>query len=124
MGFSLQKDQPLEFHHLIVPKRHCKRLEENGYLYWNGAILCRDSHSLLHKIEMYDRELFLLITKEMVEENLKGRLDPENQRAILELLKIFIEDYKEVRSAKGKPIVNEAKVKKLILPKSFDKIDE
>ena len=84
MGYTFNNRNELSFHHLIVPKRDCKKkgLGE-GYLKWNGAILNQNtSHPYLHTIERFDRELFLEITKEMVEENLRGEINIENLKRI------------------------------------------
>jgi len=40
----------------------------------------------LHTIERIDREIFLEITKEMVEENLRGEVNIENLKRIREML--------------------------------------
>ena len=80
MGYTFQKTNELSFHHLVIPKRDCKKqgLGE-GYLWWNGAILNQcSSHDYLHLIERLDREIFLLITNVMIEENKNMKLDIES----------------------------------------------
>ena len=52
MGYKLQKDKSLTFHHLIIPRRN------NGpETRWNGAIIQRIPHDYLHIIEEYDARL-------------------------------------------------------------------
>lgn len=119
MGYTFNNRNELSFHHLIVPKRDCKKkgLGE-GYLKWNGAILNQDtSHPYLHTIERFDRELFLEITKEMVEENLRGEINIENLKRIREMLLWFEAHYDDVYSSSGKEIIKpEFKTKRLVLP--------
>ena len=107
MGYSFDRLKDLSFHHLIVPKRDCKAqgLGE-GYLKWNGAILVQDtSHEYLHTIERIDRELFLRITKEMIEENEKGKIDLENLKKIRDLLLYFEKNYNKETNSKGQFIL-------------------
>lgn len=103
MGYVFNRREDLSFHHLIVPKRDCKAAGlGEGYLKWNGAILRQDtSHEYLHTIERVNREIFLEITKQMIEENEKGKLDLENLKRIRELLLYFENEYKEETNSKG-----------------------
>ena len=91
MGYKVDRKNSLSFHHLIIPRRHCKDYNlGDGYYEWNGAILVRNtSHDYLHLIEAKDYDIFLKITSEMIDQNIKGRLDIENLRRINELLKQF-----------------------------------
>ena len=97
MGYTFNNLNELSFHHLIIPHRECKKAGiGDGYVLWNGAILKqKTSHDYLHFIETIDRKIFLQITKEMIEENLKGKLDIENLKRIRELLLYFESKYKE-----------------------------
>lgn len=81
MGYTVVHKNDYSFHHLIVPKRDCKKqcLAYDGYLEWNGAILSyRTSHPYLHVIENVDRRRFVSITEELVDINQKGYVDREN----------------------------------------------
>lgn len=107
MGYTFDNTNQLSFHHLIVPKRDCKAegLGE-GYLLWNGAILRQDtSHDYLHIIERIDREAFLAITKEMIEENQRGKLDIENLRRIRDILLYFERQYADIENGHGKKLI-------------------
>lgn len=109
MGYTFRNINELSFHHLIVPHRDCKRegLGE-GYLLWNGAVLKQDtSHEYLHTIERIDREVFLQITKEMVDENNKRKIDIENLKRIRELLLYFEEKYKDIENKQGKKLIKQ-----------------
>ena len=100
MGYSLQKGDIYTYHHLIVPKR-------NGGLITvqNGAILCgKTAHPYLHLIENYDYDRFLAITSEMIDQNIKGYLDPENILYIYDILESFEREYSGKRNKKGKEI--------------------
>ncbi len=89
MGYELKENDIFTFHHLIIPS--CK----NGpYEEWNGAILCgASSHPYLHLIEAIDYDMFLAITSEMVDENMKGYLDKENLMMIRDILICFEREY-------------------------------
>lgn len=120
MGYTFRNINELSFHHLIVPHRDCKRegLGE-GYLLWNGAILKQDtSHEYLHTIERIDREVFLQITKEMVDENNKRKIDIENLKRVRELLLYFEEKYKDIENKQGKKLI---KQKYITQRTNFDK---
>ena len=120
MGYTFRNINELSFHHLIVPHRDCKRegLGE-GYLLWNGAILKQDtSHEYLHTIERIDREVFLQITKEMVDANNKRKIDIENLKRVRELLLYFEEKYKDIENKQGKKLIKQKYITQRI---NFDK---
>ena len=110
MGYTFKNINELSFHHLIVPKRDCKK--ENlgtGYLLWNGAILKQDtSHDYLHLIERIDRELFLRITKYMIEENENKKIDIDNLKRIREILLLFEDRYSKETDRNGKLLIKKS----------------
>lgn len=92
MGYSVVHKNDYSFHHLIVPKRDCRKegIPSDGYVEWNGAILSyRTSHPYIHAIEEVERRRFVSITKELVEINKKGYVDRENLLRIYEMLEEF-----------------------------------
>lgn len=107
MGYTFRRYEDLSFHHLIVPHKDCKKLGlGEGYTVDNGAILRQDtSHDYLHIIEAIDRELFLRITKYMIEENRNGKIDIENLKRIRELLLYFEAEHINDINKKGKTII-------------------
>ena len=107
MGYSVDKKSSLSFHHLIIPHRESQKHKiGEGYLYWNGAILRQNtSHDYLHLIENIDPEIFYLITSEMIDENIKGRLDVDNLRRIRNLLLYFEREHERDKSKKGKLLI-------------------
>ena len=107
MGYTFTNPEQLSFHHLIIPRRDCKEKGlGDGYVYWNGAILRQDtSHDYLHIIERTDRDVFLAITAQMVEENLKGKVDIENLKRIRELLLYFEKHYENETFSNGKILI-------------------
>lgn len=109
MGYPVPKRNTLSFHHLIVPKRysHQNGLGE-GYLWWNGAILIQPtSHDYLHLIEAKDYDMFLAITSEMIDQNIKGYLDRENLLRIRDILEQFEKEHCSDRSKKGNLLIKE-----------------
>lgn len=109
MGYNVDKNASLSFHHLIVPHRDCKaRGLGKGYLYWNGAILKQNtSHDYLHLIESKDYDIFLAITSEMIDENIKGYLDISNLKRIHDCLSLFEREHCSDRGKKGKLLIKE-----------------
>ena len=107
MGYHVNRKQDLSFHHLIIPRRHCKEAGlGEGYLYWNGAILRQNtSHDYLHTIEKIDPDIFYELTSEMIDENIKGRLDIDNLKRIHDLLLYFEREHDHDTSKKGKLLI-------------------
>ena len=107
MGYKVDKKQSLSFHHLIIPHRESKNYGiGDGYLYWNGAILRQNtSHDYLHIIEAKDYDLFLAITSEMIDENIKGKIDVDNLKRIRDLLLYFEREHDHDTSKKGKLLI-------------------
>ena len=100
-GFTFSTPEQLSYHHLIIAAR-------NGGpdTIQHGAILNgRTSHPYLHIIEAKDPEIFYLITSEMLDENIKGRLDIENLKKIRELLLYFEKEHKDDTTKKGKRLI-------------------
>ena len=107
MGYHVNRKQELSYHHLIIPRRHCKEAGlGEGYLYWNGAILRQNtSHDYLHLIENIDPDIFYELTSEMIDENIKGRLDIDNLKRIHDLLLYFEREHDHDTSKKGKLLI-------------------
>lgn len=102
MGYEFNKSNA-SFHHLLVPRR--RGGEESIE---NGAILNRKtSHPYLHIVEGRDYEKFLEITSEMLDENIKGRLDIENIKRIDEILDAFEREHSGDTTAKGRSLIKE-----------------
>ena len=109
MGYFTTKKNA-SYHHLIIPKRlHGSMRRENGAIL-NGFV----SHPYLHIIEAVDLEIFNLITSEMIDENIKGRIDIENLRKINDLLLFFEKEHCGDTFKSGKPLIREEFVKRLI----------
>lgn len=107
MGYTFNRYEELSFHHLIIPKKDCKEAGiGDGYLQWNGAILKQEtSHDYLHMIERMERELFEDITKVMIDENVKGKIDKENLIKIRKLLLEFESIYSKNVNKQGKQLI-------------------
>lgn len=115
MGYEVNKKNNLSFHHLIVPRRECKsRGLGEGYLWWNGAILNQStSHDYLHLIEAKDYDMFLAITSEMIDENMKGYLDRDNLLRIRDILEQFEREHCGDRSKKGNLLIKDSYLRRV-----------
>lgn len=107
LGYKVNRKQDLSYHHLIIPRRHCKGVGlGEGYLYWNGAILRQNtSHNYLHIIENIDPEIFYLITSEMIDENIKRKIDIDNLKRIKDLLIYFEKEHDHDITKSGKLLI-------------------
>lgn len=107
MGYTFVRTNELSFHHLIIPHRDCKSQGfGDGYYLWNGAILKQEtSHDYLHIIERCDKEIFLRITKYMIQENQNQKIDIENLKKIRELLLYFEAEHLNDTNKKGKKLI-------------------
>lgn len=114
MGYDITNKNNLSFHHLIVPHRNCKAMGlGEGYLEWNGTILNQNtSHDYLHLIEAKDYDMFLAITSELIDENVKGHLDIDNLRRIHDILECFEKEHYNDRSKKGKVLIKQEYVRR------------
>lgn len=101
IGYKFNRSEQLSYHHNVIAKRN------GGFeTIRNGAILVRDtSHDYIHVIERIDPEIFYLITSEMLDENLKGKIDIENLQKIRDLLLYFENDHTHERNKKGKLLI-------------------
>ena len=109
MGYDIINKNNLSFHHLIIPHRDCRAMGlGEGYLEWNGAILNQNtSHNYLHLIEAKDYDMFLAITNELIDENIKGHLDIDNLRRIHDILKCFEREHINDKSKKGNILIKQ-----------------
>lgn len=116
MGYKIDKTCNISYHHLLIPTRYGgKRTIENGAILMQGQRRGEsNSHDYLHLIERIDPEIFCFITSEMLDQNIKGKLDIENLKQIRELLLYFESQHANDRGNKGKLLI---KPQYLIRPK-------
>lgn len=107
MGYTFNKTKELSFHHLIIPRRNSQKEGiGDGYVWWNGAILVRNTaHDYLHKIEEIDRDTFLWITDMMVLENVNKKIDKETLLRIREYLVNFEAKHANDTNEYGKKLI-------------------
>lgn len=115
MGYEVNKKNILSFHHLIVPRCNCKTMNlGEGYLWWNGAILNQStSHNYLHLIEAKNYDMFLAITSEMIDQNVKGYLDRENLLRIRDILEQFEREHCSDRGKKGNLLIKDGYLRRV-----------
>lgn len=110
MGYTFKLQKELSYHHLIVPKRKGgKETIENG-----SILVQNTSHNYLHTIEKIDKEIFDLITNEMIIENIKGKLDIVNLKKIRELLLYFEKEHCCDKTKKGEDLIKEEYIRRRI----------
>ncbi len=110
MGYTFHTERQLSFHHMIIAKRDCRaqQIPHDGYVAWNGAILVQNSsHDYLHEIEMVDRELFELITQELIQENKLGEINLASLIRIRLFLEKFEKEHKNELKSSGKKLIKE-----------------
>ena len=110
MGYRVNKEKSLSFHHLIVPKR------KNGKeIVENGALLVRESsHDYLHVIEKVDHQIFNYITSEMIDENVKGFIDMANLKRIDDLLSYFENKHGDDTCKRGYYLIKDVYKRRLL----------
>lgn len=107
-GFYFSNVEQLSYHHNIIAAR-------NGgpETIQNGVILNgKTSHPYIHQIERIDPEIFCLITSEMLDENIKGKLDVENLKKINDLLKYFEREHLDDTTKSGKKLIKREFIEK------------
>lgn len=117
MGYRLQKNDSLTFHHLIIPKRNGGPISRN-----NGAIIQRSPHDYLHILEKYSMDTFCAVTSEMIDMNVKGYLDMENLWNIHQLLLAFEAEHAHDTTKKGKVLIKEEYKRRIFNEKEWEKI--
>ena len=111
MGYTFTNVKQLSYHHMIIAKRNGGK-----ETYENGAILRQNSsHEYLHIIENVDPEIFYLITSELIDENIKRRIDIENLKRIKDLLVYFEREHDHDYTKKGKLLIKREYIKGRIL---------
>jgi len=107
MGYTFSKPSELSFHHLIIPKKDSRKEGiGDGYVWWNGAILVRNTaHDYLHRIEQIDRDTFLRITDQMVLENVNKKIDKDTLLRIREYLVNFEDKHYDDTDKYGKRLI-------------------
>lgn len=100
MGFKLNKNDIVTYHHLIIPKRNGGLVTRN-----NGALIQRVPHDYLNVIEMIDPVRFAYITSEMIDINVKGFIDPYNIKNIHAILDEFETQHEDETTRKGKLLI-------------------
>ena len=115
MGYKVVRNSPLSFHHTIISHRECKaRGLGEGYWEWNGSILVQNtSHDYLHQIERIDYDVFMDITSELVDMNVKGKLDVENLRYIHDILTGFEREHCSDRTTKGRRLIKDEYLRRM-----------
>ena len=100
MGYKVSKDNPYTYHHLI------KRCNSGKETIKNGAILTKNAHEYLHKVETRDLELYNYINNVLKQINEQGHEPLLRQiLAIDYLLKLFENDHINDRSSKNKRLI-------------------
>ena len=110
MGYEFGSKKELSTHH-IIPRHSGGQTKKN-----NLCILNRNtSHNYIHLIEDYDYKIFLQVSKYLMEQVKKGRIDLEELKRINELLLFFEDKYKKEQARNGELLIREEyKTKRII----------
>ena len=100
MGYTVSKDNPYTFHHLI------KRCHGGKEIIENGAILTKNAHEYLHLIETRDLEIYQYINNVLMQIN-EQNFEPLQRQilAIDYLLKIFESEHQNDLTCKKELII-------------------
>ena len=110
MGYTFKRKGDLSYHHLIIPRRYGGK-----ETFENGAILKqKTSHDYLHIIERVDPEIFYEITNELIDENIKRRIEYENLIAIRDLLLYFEKEHDHDKTKNGNYLIKREYVRERI----------
>lgn len=109
MGYHLNKNDTLTYHHLIIPKKEHGKITRA-----NGAIIQRIPHDYLHLIQNKDEDIFYYLSSEMIDMNIKGYLDIKNIRNINDVLCLFEREHCSDRNKKGKLLIKEEYTHRLL----------
>ncbi len=92
------------YHHLRVPAK-----DKGPITIYNGALLCgKTAHAYLHTIADYNRDMFIDLTKILIEVNDQFYLPTTNQLIRYnEILESFEREYSGKTNKKGYPIIRE-----------------
>lgn len=110
MGYTFNNTKQLSYHHMIIANK------DGGLMtFENGAILRQNtSHDYLHILERLDPEIFYLITSELIDENIKRRVDIENLKRIRDLLVYFEREHDHDYTKKGHLLIRREYVKERV----------
>jgi hypothetical protein len=116
MGYEKEVDDVFSYHHLKVAKRNGGPISID-----NGAILCgKTAHPYLHVVERYDRDMFLFITKILIQVNDQNYMPTYDQLLRIDAaLNIFENEHCGDTNKKGYPLVKESFAKRLVKKKDF-----
>ena len=108
-GYTIDNINNISYHHLILPSSiKGKRTFDNGVILMQGqGYNDSNSHDYLHLIEHIEPDIFYLITSEMLDQKIKGRLDIENLKKIHSLLSYFESKHIHDKGKKGKKLIKQ-----------------
>ena len=110
MGYTFNNTKQLSYHHMIIANK-----DGGPMTFENGAILVqKTSHDYFHIINLVDPEIFYLITSELIDENIKRKVDIENLKKIRDLLLYFEREHDHDYTKKGHLLIRREYVKERV----------
>ena len=117
LGYKITKKNPITYHHCIT--KACDGGKRNLE---NGALVSKIGHQYLHLTEVYDYEVYRELNNIFQEINMQGHTPTKEQYMMInECLKYFESRYANVRTNKGKYIIQPQFYKREIY--SFEEVD-
>jgi hypothetical protein len=104
MGYTLERKEIFSYHHLRIAKKDNGPMNEK-----NGAILIQTAgHDYLHRIQEYDRNMFLYLTDILIQINDQKHMPTKEQLIeISNTLKEFETEWYGETTKSGKPLIKQ-----------------
>lgn len=109
MGYEFGSRKELSTHH-IIPRHSGGSTKKDNLCILNRTT----SHNYIHLIEDYDYKIFLQVSRELMEQVKKGKIDIEDLKIINELLLFFEDKYKNEEARSGGLLIKPVYKKRIL----------
>lgn len=109
LGYEFGSKKELSTHH-IIPRHSGGSTKKDNLCILNRTT----SHNYIHLIEDYDYKIFLQVSRELMEQVKKGKIDIEDLKIINELLLFFEDKYKNEEARSGGLLIKPVYKKRIL----------
>lgn len=109
LGYEFGNKKELSTHH-IIPRHSGGSTKKDNLCILNRTT----SHNYIHLIEDYDYKIFLQVSRELMEQVKKGKIDIEDLKIINELLLFFEDKYKNEEARSGGLLIKPVYKKRIL----------